>query len=100
MASDFLGSTSIRYQIIFLLLLITHIYKFLVLNFYLYILFHEILIFKDYQKVKLSKGLPKYYTGGSKNVVTDNIIMFCQSETTQYFTFFISLEKPLKINIS
>jgi hypothetical protein len=62
--------------------------------------FYSIWILDRNQKVKLSKGLPKYYTGRSKNVVTDNIIIFCQSETTQYFTFFISLEKPLKINIS
>ena len=58
--------------------------------------FYSIWILDRNQKVKLFKGLPKYYTGRSKNVVTDNIIMFCQSETNPIFHLFHFIRKTLK----
>ena len=39
-------------------------------------------------------------TLGRSNVVTDNVIIFCRSKKKRFFTFFISLEKHLKLNIS
>ena len=37
---------------------------------------------------------------GRSNVVADNVIIFCQSKKKRVFTFFIPLEKHLKLIIS
>ena len=46
------------------------------------------------------RGYHRWALVGRSNVVADNVIIFCQSKKKRFFTFFISLEKHLKLIIS